>query len=206
MPSARYRLLSRRTGELRNFLLPKHFDPTGSYSPRVHERARAFRLLVHAEFEAFIEDRVADIVNARFDDWNRTRKTTRCLVSLVAYHEGTTTRNEPTSLLLPPQKESPRIDKRIESARNWLVAYAKSQNHGVKEENLLKLLMPLGLEAHEFDLTWLATITSWATGRGAYAHQSGTKIKTLADPQDELKTAQLLLKGFKKVDGDVEKL
>ena len=64
MSSPRYKLLSRRINELRRHLLPAKFDPTGTYSPRVHERCRAFRLLVHAEFEAFIEDRVSEVVNA----------------------------------------------------------------------------------------------------------------------------------------------
>lgn len=206
MTSARFKQLSRRITELRRYMLPARFDPTGTYSKRVHERARAFRLLVHAEFEAFIEDRVTDILDARYTQWQATRKTSRCLVSLAAYHEGVQVRNEPTSLLTPPQKTSPLLEARIEKAKNALRYYAKSKNHGVKEVNLLKLLMPLGIEAHEFDLTWLATINSWATQRGEYAHQSGTKLQVLPDPYDELRIARLLLQGFRELDSQIETL
>lgn len=200
MTSLRYKQLSRRITDLRNYLLPAKFDPTGTYPARAHERARAFRILVHAEFEAFIEDRVSETLDSRYADWKADRKVSRCLLSLLAYHEGTQTRNEPTSILNPPQKASPLLEERMEKAKNALRYYAKGQNHGVKETNLLRLLMPLGIEAHEFDLTWLASINSWATQRGEYAHQSGTKLQALLDPQDELRTARLLQKGFKDLD------
>jgi HEPN superfamily RiboL-PSP-like protein len=206
MPSARYKMLSQRLTELRRHLLPAKFDPTGSYPDRIHERARAFRLLIHAEFEAFIEDRVADILDARFAQWKQTRKTSRCLVSLAAYHEGVQIRNDPTSLLQPPQKASPLLEERMEKAKNSLRYYIKSQNNGVKEANLLRLLMPLGMESHEFDMTWLTTINSWATQRGEYAHKSWTKIQTLPDPYEELRMARLLLQGFKDLDQQLDNL
>ncbi len=206
MPSIRYRLLSRRINELRRSLLPARFDPTGTYPGRIHERSRAFRLLVHAEFEAFIEDRVADIVDARFRAWKDGRIVSRCLVSLVAYDEGLQSKNHPTSLIMPPQRPSPLLEERVEKARDALMFYIKERNHGVKEENLLRLLMPLGMEAHDFDLTWLASINSWAVQRGDYAHQSGTKIQALLDPKEELRTARMLLKGFKEIDSTLARL
>jgi hypothetical protein len=206
MPSPRYRLLNRRINELRRHLLPAKFDPTGTYAPRVHERSRAFRLLVHAEFEAFIEDRVSDVVNTRYLAWKNSRTVTRCLVSLVAYHEGVQSKREPTSLLAPPHKPSPLLEERVQNAKNALTSYAKIRNHGVKEDNLLRLLMPLGVEAHEFDMIWLASINSWATTRGDYAHQSGTKIQSLPDPQDELRTVKELLMGFKLIDRALEEI
>jgi hypothetical protein len=206
MSSPRYKLLSRRIGELRRHLLPAKFDPTGTYSPRAHERSRAFRLLVHAEFEAFIEDRVSEVVNAHYLAWKNNRAVTRCLLGLVAYHEGLQSKTEPTSLLAPPQRQSPLLEERVEKARNSLTYYAKTQNHGVKEENLLRLLMPLGVEAHEFDMTWLASINSWATTRGDYAHKSGTKLQSLSDPQDELRDARNLLTGFKSIDRTLSRL
>ena len=37
-------------------MLPEKFSPTGDYSDRQLDRARGFRLLAHAEIEAFLED------------------------------------------------------------------------------------------------------------------------------------------------------
>lgn len=200
--------MSRRLRELRRHLLPARFDPTGTYPDRIHERARAFRLLIHAEFEAYIEDRVSEVAHTRFLAWKTQRKASRCLVSLVAYYEGAQARNDPTSLLTPPPpgKQSPLIEERIERAKNALTTYAKTYNHGVREANLLKLLLPLGVEIHELDMMWLSSIDSWAATRGEYAHQSGTKIRSLPDPQDELRMARALLKGFKTIDLAIDKL
>lgn len=206
MNSARYRQLKKRLTELKRHLLPTTFDPTGAYSPRVHERARAYRLLVHAEFESFIEDRVIEILNSRLKDWKSSRKVSRCLVGLVAYHERSSTANDPTSLLNPPQKRSPLLEERVDSASRAFQHYVRSKNHGVKEENLVRMLMQLGMESKEFDLIWLNTIDSWARQRGAYAHQSATKVQRLPDPQEELRLATEILRGFADVDSAMENL
>lgn len=200
MPSRRFELLRRRVGELREHLLPEKFDPTGTYDDGVHERARAFRVLVHAEFEAFIEDRVEEIAQDRFLVWQSNRVTSRCIVSMVAYHVVAQSVNDPTSIINPPQKASPLVHDRVEQAKNSLINYAKRINNGIKEDNLLRLLMPLGLEGHEFDTTWLASITSWATVRGDHAHQSTVKIQGKLDPRSEYFAALDLLNGFEKID------
>lgn len=206
MASARFAQLSKRLTELRRHLLPARFDPTGTYSARVHERARAYRLLAHAEFESFIEDRVIEILNLRLADWRNNRKVTRCLISLIAYHEGILSGNEPTSILRPPQKPSPSVMDRVTSASNSFQYYVRVKNHGVKEENLMRMLMQLGMEVTDFDTAWLSTIDSWATTRGTYAHQSALKVQQLPDPHEELRTVQSILKGFRKVDRSLELL
>lgn len=202
MDSERYKLLSKRITELRRYLLPIKFDATGTYSLRVHERTRAFRLLAHAEFEAYIEDRVSETANRHYAEWKDKRRVTRAILGMLAYHEGVTANNLPTSILQPPvaKKKSPLLEERVEKAKNVLVTHAKMRNNGVKEENLLRLLMPLGVESDEFNATWLSSITSWSTTRGEYAHASGIKTKTLPDPQDELRSAKEILAGFREVD------
>lgn len=200
MNSARFRQLRKRLSELRRHLLPARFDPTGTYSPRVHERARAYRLLAHAEFESYIEDRVIEILTLRLREWKKSRKVSRCLLGLVAYHEGSSVSNEPTSILNPPRKPSPLLEDRINSASNSFQYYVRNKNHGVKEANLIRMLMQLGLEDSEFDPIWLGAIDSWATLRGTYAHQSATKVQVLPDPQDELRAVQVILNGFAKLD------
>ena len=46
---------------------------------------------------------------------------------------------------------------RLETARN---AYPRGvqQNNGVKDKDVLRLLLPVGIQHYQFDRTWLATI------------------------------------------------
>ncbi|HET6293297.1 MAG TPA: HEPN domain-containing protein [Kribbella sp.] len=184
---------------MRRHLLPRRFDPTGLYPDRIHERARAFRLLVHAEFESYIEDRVVEVADRSYRSWQATRVIRPCLIGLLAFDDAK--RESPTSLLMPPrQNPAPDLSARLHRAKNTLTTYARSQNHGVRERNLLKLLLPLGVEEGKIDMTWLASIDSWAAQRGDFAHQSGTKLTVKADPRDEYQGVQQLLIGFADID------
>lgn len=54
--SSRYRMLFRHVRKLREYLLPRRFDPMGSYSDRQRQRALSFRIHVHGEIEYFLEE------------------------------------------------------------------------------------------------------------------------------------------------------
>ncbi|MEZ4870096.1 MAG: hypothetical protein R3C14_52695 [Caldilineaceae bacterium] len=75
-------------------------------------------------------------------------------------------------------------------------------NHGIKEANILQLLLPVGVEADEIDDVWLAAINSFGEERGRAAHTSGSSHRTvvLPDPKDELQKVKLLLDGLKEID------
>ena len=62
-------MLRSRIRELRNHFLPKLFDPTGSYSARQLDRARAFRLLAHAEIEWYLELVSSETANKAYEAW-----------------------------------------------------------------------------------------------------------------------------------------
>src|SRR5690242_7123393 len=85
--SAGLRELERRLRELRLHLLPSKFDPTGTYSPRVIDRARAYRLLAHAEIEACIEELVLDLVTAAYSAWEHDRRPRTCLIALASFYD-----------------------------------------------------------------------------------------------------------------------
>lgn len=197
MGSARYRELKRRTTELRNHFLPATFDPTGTYSERIHDRARAYRMLTHAEIEAFLEDRVVEVANEAFRAWSSGGTPRLCLMALLAFEEAT--RAAPTSLLNPPQKRSPDFLARVARAKDSFNAYARSRNHGVKEDNVLRLLLPLGIREHEIDLAWLMSLDAFGSGRGLVAHQT-KKVQAPLDPLTEYSTVQYLLAGLETVD------
>ncbi|MFE6803950.1 HEPN domain-containing protein [Streptomyces sp. NPDC057681] len=201
MGSKRFDELTARIDELRRHFIPKQFEPTGTYDDSVYEYARAFRVLVHAEFESFIEDRVIEVIDLAVTRWNSSRTVSPVLVAALAYRESAF--SFPDSLADASQRRSkyPELSARIESTRSELHKYARKQNHGIKERNLLKMLLPVGVLEADLDVVWLGNTNTWASKRGEVAHNSA-KVQVRLDPQKEDETVKEILKGF----GDLDEL
>lgn len=201
MPSTRFDELARRIGELRAHLLPASFDPTGSYQDIVYEQTRAFRVLAHAEFESFIEDRCIEVVNEAFKQWLASGSVSISLLAVVAYKESL--HAIPQSLDDASQKKKyPDLKARIESAKNDFNRYVRTKNNGIKEKNILRMLMPLGFTEEEINSAWLSTTETWATARGDSAHKAA-KMQVRPDPQHEWDTIREILRGFEELDGQM---
>lgn len=179
-------------------MLPRRFDATGLYSIRVHQRTAAFRLLVHAEFESFIEDRVMTHVKARVLEWSESRRPSLTLAALFAY-DGAQVK-APASILYPPQGPAGRFDERLSGVVSRYNRQVRVTNHGVREDNILGMLLPIGVDASDIDLAWLGDLDGWAKDRGTLAHQSLSKVGISIDPHREYAKVKQLLGGFKKVD------
>jgi hypothetical protein len=183
--SARFRLLTTRLSFLRRHLLPSEFSPTGSYSERQLDRARGYRLLVHAEFEAYIEDRCWELVDTAIRKWKVDRRERHVLMSLLA-------RCGPNS------EATMALGDCIGKAGNAYF-HTVRKNNGVREYNLVGLLQPVGIERTELDGTWLSTIDSFGSDRGEVAHSSVGAQKPI-DPRTELVIVKQIRDGFEDVD------
>ncbi|MFG2403854.1 HEPN domain-containing protein [Streptomyces brevispora] len=200
MPSLRYKTLSRRISELRENLLPRTFDELGLYSDRVYERTRGFRILAHAEFESYVEDRAIEVVNNAHISWKKKGNIRPCLLALMSHRESKM--SIPDSIVDLTDRTSskfPTLNARIEDAKGTYTTYAKKKNHGIKERNLLQLLLPLGVTKDEISTSWLSTTESWASERGEIAHTSA-KMQVQINPRTELNTVREILGGFKIID------
>lgn len=196
MPSSqRFRDLRARIRRLRNHLLPREFDPTGTYTERQIDRASAFRVLAHAEIEWYLEEIAVETANRAFDNWQVGGTVTVTLLAMIAYTEGT--------LGLPPtarhSEGGSNLDQRIERAKNRFNSYAKGNNNGIREENILRLLLPVGISETDIDETWLATTNSFGQRRGDIAHTSN-QVYTPPNPEDELNTVNLIVDGLRDID------
>jgi hypothetical protein len=191
--------LESRLRELRERFLPRKFDPTGSYSPRVIDRARAYRLLAHAEIEACVEDLARDLADTQYRAWETDRKPRTCLLALVSFYDSAKLPDVPEAMPASLGRATPGFMKaRIETAR---AAYMRrvAANNGVKEKDLLQLLLPVGVQEYELDRTWLATMDSFGSARGDTAHQS-FKTQQPPDPASELALVGHVVAGLRKVD------
>ena len=151
----RFADLNERIDDL-HFRFVPHLDPTGSYSVADYDHMSAFRPLVHAEIERFIEVLVEDALT-KFQVKIMSWKAQGCnsqLVDAVTQH----------------------MDKKLRKS--------VKDNNGVKSSNILELLKPLGINGSQLDNIWLQTMDTYGEVRGGHAHNSRRSVQPI-DPQTE---------------------
>lgn len=208
--SVRFRVLNRELSRLKKQFIPK-INPIGTYSDRQLSRTLAYRVLAHAEIESYLEDRAWEVVQDAKRVWDTTGKTRLTLITLVAF-SGQMMETPPTTLT--PTKGSKtigldkiKISKKIDSAIQcfkWVI----DQNHGVKEANILALLLPIGIDSDDLDTAWLATMNTFGKERGIIAHTSATSYRTVQppDPANELNMVKQITQELLRVDELINKL
>jgi HEPN superfamily RiboL-PSP-like protein len=197
MASARFLQLSRRAKKLRQIFLPKNFSPTGAYTSRQLDLARAYRLLVHAEIESYLEDRSKDLAVRATRQFKSDRRPRKVVLNLLSFHSRGKAIDESKMLSLYASGAE-HVDDSLDSAAA-AYHYSVQQNHGVKQTDLMKLLLPLGFQPSGLDALFIATLDSFGTNRGEVAHTS-IKTQQQIDPKTELDTVSLLLKHLENID------
>lgn len=214
MPSPRLQVLQEQLASLRTHLLPGEFDPTGTYddAARISTTALAYRVLAHAEIEAFFEDRALEVVTAARAAWDRDERVSRTCLCLMSFSG--------RQMSLPPDTlEAPTENKRkawpeLLDIRERLIPvlsafhnFVRSENHGIKEKNLLALLLPIGMSYKKMDPAFLADMDSFGALRGIAAHSSArSSVQQAINPADELKRVDGLLPGIVALDAEIDSL
>jgi hypothetical protein len=208
--SIRYRDLHKQLTRLKERLLPITFDPMGQYSDRMLTRAIAYRVLAHAEFESYFEDRVKSIATTALTNFKTSGKHSQVLTALVAFSGRLM--DPPPPSIEPPQpnqngvwEERLLLKKKIDLAANSFF-HIINTNNGIKEENILNLLVPVGYPVKTLDPVWLSQMNSFGKLRGKAAHQSCVFIVHNPDPKTEFNTVMELLKGLRAVDDELNNL
>ncbi|MCF8239180.1 MAG: hypothetical protein K9I85_13550 [Saprospiraceae bacterium] len=175
--SKRLSQLESRITFLERNILPTA-NPTGRYTKIEQDLIRSYVLLVHAEIEAYFEDIVREKVRKALINWSTYRKRSSCLKAVLAY-AGNEISYENT-----PKTDSNNIAFRVNRAVSHFVALIQ-KNHGIKENNIISMLIPLGIEINEIDPVWLSTMEGFGTARGNIAHSS-IRVASLIDRNTEL--------------------
>lgn len=198
--SQRYKILRNRIYALRRALLPRQFDPTGTYADRVHDRALGFRVLACAELEAYLEEVVQEAVRSAAEKWNSKRFANKTLVALAAF----------THIGKEKAPEGFNTKENLETRVNGSVARFYSilkDSHGIRYHHTVPLVSMIGIEHSEIDEVWLADLDSFGRIRGDTAHSSShARAKILIDPEKEWKSVIQLVDGAKKFDRTASKL
>lgn len=181
--SIRFNQLIKRISVIEKNYLPT-IKASGNYSNKEQDDTRAYVLLVHAEIESYFEDIAEEKVKKAFQTWQVNRQKSNVLLSLMSFN-------------CVEYKEQ-EVEKRINKA---LTSYIHSlrNNHGIKETNILNILLPAGFEYNDIDTTWLGTINSFGANRGAVAHSSA-KVQQPLDPVILKSAVTQIIREMKNID------
>jgi hypothetical protein len=214
MASERFVQLQAQLATLRAHLLPDPFEETGLYDnqEKVATAALGYRVLAHAEIEAYFEDRALEVANRASLAWEKTMHISKVSLCLLAFSG--------REMALPPETLDPPTENKrkawpmmldvgerltpVVAAYNY---YVRRENHGIKEKNLLALLLPIGVDPTKLDPTFLAGIESFGSMRGQTAHTSSqVAIRRAVDPKEELNRVESLLPGIEAIDALLDSL
>jgi hypothetical protein len=215
MTSVRLSELREQVGRFRQHLLPQEFDATGSYENQdaVRIRTLSFLVLAHAEIEVYLEDRIVEIAKAAWRSWKDSMHLSRAAFSVLVFC-GREMRSPPESLAPPrPAKEKEwlkhlEIGERLKVIVQEFIHTVLHHNHGIREKNLLSMLLPIGIHHGNLDVTFVADIDSFGKRRGEAAHSSSStgQVRQAIDPKTEYDQVVDLLNGLEEIDRELDQL
>lgn len=191
-----YYELENRLNDLERHLMPEvKYD--GHYTAKELDYIRAYRLLVHAEFEHYFEEITKKIVTSSLRNWLENGEVNQTLLSILAFVK-VDFGSFPDSKDDKKGEKFNSLEKRLRKATSNFMAII-NENHGIKEKNIVQLLLPLGLSINDVDQIWLNTINSFGKNRGEVAHRSA-KVQQPINPSDELAVISRIKEGIRNID------
>lgn len=196
MPSQQYSNLRQRHEVLVrrfvDFAIPLDRDPTSHELDMI----ASFKLLMHAEIETFIEDRVTFAIAESVRNWYDRKVPTSCLFHLIVrwYPWFEKDRNpfvNPRSV----QQIGDLIAMCVRKASDEI-----AQNNGIKQAAFTRLACSGGLLNDDLSGTLLASLESYGTSRGDVAHKAVGRVSSLKDPRVEADDARQLVQLLEQFD------
>lgn len=191
---------------LEQVLLPPYsLSSLSEPTPEDVIRILSFRLMAHAEIEDFIETRVEKIAIAASAAF-ANGVVSKALLSIASFTESSAGSPAPSlAPTQPSQAQSWQIKLHLtERTRTYVTAFVRAikKNHGIKEENLLALLLPVGVPAQSIDPIWLADCDSFGADRGDAAHRSSARVSITPNPVDERDKVNRIVDGLRTLDAE----
>jgi hypothetical protein len=188
-----FKVLQNRVVELREKFIRDQIDeeaknPTSFNSDL--DRLAAFRLLVHAEFEEFLETKARQGLDKLSNDFRAGVQDMRSNVLILVIG----------SILAKSDDKLPKVsvDKWADYFDQIILAARKiiSDNNGIKESSFTHLALFSGKMPDEIDMTLALSLNNYGKSRGDVAHKSASRVRTLRAPSAEAKEVEDLLSGL----------
>lgn len=170
-------------------IVDEQANPT-SFNPDT-DRLAAFRMLVHAELEDFLEQKAQEglqtiaLASARPD----FHLTTRPDLLVLAWVLG-----KPLNINYPFDKPAflLQVKELIKHAQDII-----SENNGIKEGSFFKLSLFSGKRVDEVEPTLASDLNSYGKDRGDVAHKSAARVRTINAPSTESRRATELVEAVR---------
>ena len=134
---------------------------------------RAYRILLHAEIEEYIENLILQKIILEKEKWQRTHKIPHCIACLIAYNT----------------KGFPNISKRLSE-----ISTKNDINFRINT-----IISNFQSQIQELDQMLLNNLSSFGTNRGTTVHHS-SKVQKLINPNDEVNTVTQIITSLKEID------
>lgn len=151
---------------------------------------RAYKILCHAEIEYYFEEIARVVLQESLWQWDNGYKVTLPIVGLLGNFERIETNDT--------------INTKIHKIASDYFNQIIKTNHGIKEENIRKIYVNLGIDISEFDITWISLLSSYGTSRGTIAHTSAT-TQTAINIQEAISDTERILNGIEEFEKEIEK-
>lgn len=187
----KYRELCRRIKEIEKHLVHSFVvKNVMDLSERELDLCRGYKILCHAELEYYFEEVARMILNEGLLCWKSEKKVTLPIVGLLGNYEKIETNDN--------------IDTKINKVANDYLVRVLKGNHGIKEENLKKIYVNLGIDTSEFDLMWIMALSSYGSSRGTIAHTSAMAQNPI-NIQEAVADTNYILNGIELFEQEIEK-
>lgn len=161
-------------------------DATGSYSGAAYVKARGFVVLAHGVIEGYLEGIALEVVDGAIKRFMSDDKARTALLALLLYgHDGPV----PDTFSGGPWGVRAALKTSRQRLRDWTEA-----NNGIKEKDVLRLLLPTGLKESDMGSVWLAAMSELGELRGRVAHKGVPPgASHPVDPKDAVDSVEKVL-------------
>lgn len=181
-------------------LLKKQFCTSAVLSNPISQTSQlfidAYLVLVHAEFESYIETCINNKIDNDLIKFRTSHQLTKSLASCAAFS------NKQHN---PSQDLTSALSNSFESILNENVNQLHDtidKNHGIKQYNIVPLLTKIGFDFNSVDHTEFLELDNFGKVRGDIAHKS-IGIRAPVTITDEELRIQRLLKVFSDIDKNI---
>lgn len=189
-PCRHFALLQTRVEDLSNKFIQHQVkseigNPT-TFMPDLDHLA-AYRLLVHAELEGFLEEKAKEGLDNILSAVQANLPWMRSFPSLISL-SGKLKKEYPQELITDNEKANIFVKEIVAAAKSCI-----RDNNGIKTPSFAFLAVCAGKAIDEVDQALSSSLNSYGKGRGDVAHKSVTLSTSLQAPSAELATAKTIV-------------
>jgi hypothetical protein len=122
------------------------------------------------------------------------------LVAVIAFHESGFGGPATKLTVTKGKKLPPTLDERVDTACKTYDEFVRKDNHGLRERNLLRVLLPIGVRESDLDPIWVGQMDTFGVMRGIIAHVAARAVRNPPDPVNAREQVARVMDGLADLD------